>query len=236
VAGAFVVSAAAMFTTIIGIGHLSDVLPFIERVHGVQTTVVMITVFTLVLFALFTQRRESEAQLAKKGAGLLRLHDVSSRLWLKRYLGRAFDEILVGAIELLGADKGIIRILDPARRVLKIEAQRGFKQEFIDSFREVSAVIDSPCVRTLRSGERIVIADFEEDELFTAFRPRARSAGGRAIIPPPIRSRHLAPLATLTTHFDRVCQPAEQALRLLDRYVQQAAAILARHKAQDPLR
>src|SRR5262249_5945655 len=58
IAGAFVVSAAAMLTTIIGIGHLSDVLPLIERVHGVQTTVVMVTVFTLVLVALFPQRRE----------------------------------------------------------------------------------------------------------------------------------------------------------------------------------
>jgi len=236
VVGAFVVSAAAMFTTIIGIGHLSDVLPFLERVHGVQTTVVMITVFTLVLFALFAQRRESEAQLTKKSAGLLRLHDVSSRLWLKRDLGRAFDEILVGAIELLGADKGIIRILDPARRVLKIEAQRGFGQEFIDSFREVSAVIDSPCVRTLRSGERIVIADVEEDKLFTPLRPRARSAGVRAVLSAPIMSRERAPLGTLTTHFDRVCKPAEHDLRLLDLYVRQAADIIERHKAEDALR
>jgi hypothetical protein len=47
-----------------------------------------------------------------------------------------FSQVL---IELLAADMGIIRNLDPARGVLKIEAHRGFKQEFLASFREVSA-------------------------------------------------------------------------------------------------
>jgi len=68
IAGAFVVSFAAMLTTIVGIGHLSDVLPLIERVHGVQTTVVMITAFTLVLVALFTERRRSEVTLKQSKA------------------------------------------------------------------------------------------------------------------------------------------------------------------------
>jgi len=64
VTGAFVVSVAAMATTIFGIGHLSDVgLSTIERVHGVQTTVMSVTVFTLVLVALFAERRRSEETL-----------------------------------------------------------------------------------------------------------------------------------------------------------------------------
>jgi PAS domain S-box-containing protein len=64
IAGAFLVSVAAMTTTLFGIGHLSDVgLAIIERVHGVQTTVMMVTVFTLVLVALFAERRRSEQTL-----------------------------------------------------------------------------------------------------------------------------------------------------------------------------
>ena len=42
--------------------------------------------------------------MAKKSAALARLHEISSRLWLTRDLRQAFDEILAGAIELLGAD------------------------------------------------------------------------------------------------------------------------------------
>jgi hypothetical protein len=55
-------------TTLIGIGHLSDVgLSIIERVHGVQTTVMLVTVFTLVLVALFAERRQSEETLSGGG-------------------------------------------------------------------------------------------------------------------------------------------------------------------------
>jgi PAS domain S-box-containing protein len=237
IAGAMIESMAAVWALTFGIGHLGDAnVPITERVSGAQAVILMVTLYTLVLAALFAQRRESEAQLAKKSAALARLQDISSRLWLKHDLSQALDEILVGAIELLGADMGIIRILDPTRGVLKIEAHRGFKQEFIEALREVSAVIDSPCARTLRSGERIVIANVEEDELFTPLRPRARSAGVRAVQSTPVMGRERAPLGTLTTHFRSVHKPGVQDLQLLDLYVQQAADIIERHKAEDALR
>src|SRR5262249_1179827 len=244
IAGAFVASFLVIWAITFGIGRFGDgSVPIVDRVKVPQLAVTMVPIYTPVLTALFAQRkkaeeglRESEGRLAKERAMLARLHDVSSRLWLKRDLRQALDEILAGAIELLGADKGIIRILDPIRGVLKIEAHQGFKQEFIASFREVSAVIDSPCGRTLRSGEPIVIANVEEDKLFTPFRPRARSAGVRAVLSTPIMSRDRAPLGTLTTHFHPVYKPAEHDLRLLDLYVRQAADIIERHKAEDALR
>ena len=52
---------------------------------------VTVTVYSLVLIALFAQRkdaeedlRESKGLLAKERAMLARLHDVSSQLWLTR--------------------------------------------------------------------------------------------------------------------------------------------------------
>jgi PAS domain S-box-containing protein len=64
IAGAFLVCAAIMTMMIFGIGHMSDVdLPLIERVHGAQTNVMMVTVFTLVLVALFAERRRTEETL-----------------------------------------------------------------------------------------------------------------------------------------------------------------------------
>ncbi|HET6463011.1 MAG TPA: PAS domain-containing protein, partial [Candidatus Krumholzibacteria bacterium] len=237
IAAAFVASTEIILATTFGIGRFGDAaVPVAHRVAGAQLAMMTVTLFTLVLAVLFAQRKDAEGRLARERAILARLHDVGTRLWLKRDLPKALDEILTGAIELLGADKGIIRILDLTRGVLKIEAHRGFKQEFIGSFREVSAEIDSPCGRTLRSGERIVITDVEEDELFTPFRPRARSAGVRAVLSTPIMSRDRAPLGTLTTHFHSVYKPAEHDLRLLDLYVRQAAEIIERHKAEDALR
>jgi hypothetical protein len=61
------VSLTVIYATIFGIGHFGDAaVPLAERVRGAQVVMVMVTFFTLVLVALFAQRRENEAQLAKK--------------------------------------------------------------------------------------------------------------------------------------------------------------------------
>ena len=243
-AGAFIASVSVILATTFGVGRFGDAaLPLLERVQGAQMAIVTVTVYTLVLIALFAQRketedglRESKELLAKERVMLARLHDVSSQLWLKRDLRQALDEILTGAIELLGANMGIIRILDPTRGVLKIEAYRGFKQEFIASFCEVPAGGDTPIGRALRAGQLMVSADVEADERFAPFRPLARSAGYRAVQLIPIMSRKGALLGTLATHFHAGRMAAEQDLRLLDLYVRQAADIIERHKAEDALR
>src|SRR5262249_33694616 len=147
IAGAFVASITVICATTFGMGRFGDAsVSITERVKGAQVAITMVTLYTLVLAALFAQRkeaeeglRESKALLAKERAMLARLHEVGSRLWLKRDLRQALDEILAGAIELLGADMGTIRILDSTRGTLQIGAQRGFKEDFLDFFGEVSA-------------------------------------------------------------------------------------------------
>jgi PAS domain S-box-containing protein len=151
-------------------------------------------------------------------------------------LAQAWRKILAGAIELLGADMGAIRIFDATQGVLKIGAYRGFDQEFLDFFREVSAADDSACGRVLRSGKRMVIEDVEADTLYAPFHPIARAAGYRAVQSTPIISREGALLGTLATHFRSVHKPAEHDLHLLDLYVRQAAEIIERHDAEDALR
>jgi PAS domain S-box-containing protein len=244
IAGAFLVSVAIICATTFGIGRFGDAaVPIMQRVTGAQLAMMTITLFTLVLAVLFAQRkkaeealRQSEGQLAKERTMLARLHEVGSRLWLKRDLRQALDEILAGAIELLNADMGTIRILDTTRGKLKIEAQRGFTQEFLDYFGEISADGDSPCCRALRSAERIVIEDIEVDERFTPYRAIARAAGYRAVQSTPIMSREGVLLGTLATHFRTGQEPSDQDLRLLDLYVRQAADIIEHHKAVDALR
>jgi PAS domain S-box-containing protein len=195
-----------------------------------------VTLFTLVLSVLFAQRREAEERLAKERAMLARLHEVGARLWLKRDLRQALDEILAGAIELLGADMGAIRIWDSARSMIRIEAHRGFTCEYLDLFRKITAETNSLCGQALRSGERMVIEDVEEDTRFAPFRPLARAAGYRALQSTPILSREGEPLGVLGTHFRSVHRPADQDLHLLDLYVRLAAEIIERHKAEDALR
>lgn len=243
-AGAFIASAAVMVATTFGVGRFGDAaVPIMERVKGAQAAMITVTLYTLVLVALFAQRkkteevlRERENQLAKKSAALARLHQVGTRLWYTRDLRQALDDILTGAIELLGADMGTIRILDAQRDVLKVEAHRGFNQKALDFVDGVPAAGDSLCARALRAGERMVIEDIETDDLFAPFRALARAAGYRAMQSTPIMSREGIPLGMLATHFRSVRTPDKQDLHLLDLYVRQAAEIIERYKAENLLR
>src|SRR5262249_26574174 len=131
---------------------------------------------------------------------------------------------------------GAIRIWNSARGTLRIEAHRGFTCEYLDLFRQIPVESTPPCEGVLRSGERMVIEDVEEDTRFAPFRPLARAAGYRALQSTPILSREGAPLGVLGTHFRSVHKPSDQDLRLLDLYVRQAADIIERHKAEDALR
>src|SRR5262245_12449285 len=237
IAGAFMASTGIIFATIFGIGRFGDAaVPITQRVAGAQLAMMMVTLFTLVLTVLFAQRKKAEASLAKERTMLARLHEVSSRLWLKRDLHQALDEILAGAIELMGADMGAIRIWDSARGSLRIEAHRGFTCEYLDLFRHLPVESTPPCQNVLRSGERLVIEDVEEDTRFAPFRPLARAAGYRALQSTRILSRKGAPLGVLGTHFRSVHKPSDQDLRLLDLYVRQAADIIEHHRAEDALR
>ena len=64
IAGAFIASSAVICATTFGIGRFGDAgVPIIERVRGAQLAVTTITTFTLVLIALFAERRRHEAAL-----------------------------------------------------------------------------------------------------------------------------------------------------------------------------
>src|SRR5262249_52487936 len=146
ITGAFIESVTVIYATTFGIGHFGDPdVPVMERVTGAQVVITAVTLFNPLFAAVFTPRPHSETAMAKKSAALARLHEISSRLWLTRDLRQALDEILAGAIELLGADMGAIRIWDSMQGRLKIEAHRGFKRACLELFRQISAVHNSTC-------------------------------------------------------------------------------------------
>jgi signal transduction histidine kinase len=75
-AGAFVVSATIVWTTILGIGHFGDTsLPIIDRVLGAQVGILVVALSAYVLAALFAERRESATHLAHANTMLERERD-----------------------------------------------------------------------------------------------------------------------------------------------------------------
>jgi signal transduction histidine kinase len=75
-AGAFMVSLAVVWTTIFGIGHFGDTgLPIDARILQAQAVILVVTLGAFVLAALFAERRESEARLARSNVLLQRERD-----------------------------------------------------------------------------------------------------------------------------------------------------------------
>jgi PAS domain S-box-containing protein len=179
--------------------------------------------------------RESEEQLAAEADALADLNEWSGRLWRSRTLNEGLDEILAGVIQLMGADKGKIQLIEPHRPVLKVITQRGFQQDFLDFFHEVSITDNSGCGRALRSGERIVIEDIEEDSLYAPLREIARAAGYRAVVSTPLVDIDGTPLGVVSTHFGSVHRPTEQDLRRLDLYLRQASDFIRRRRTEERL-
>ena len=179
---------------------------------------------------------EREKQLSEEVQALANLNEYSLRLWRVKTVPEGLDEMLRAVMQLLGADKGNVQILDHERSVLTVAAQRGFEQEFLDNFREVSAIDDSACGRALRGYEQVVIEDTEKDAGFAPHRQIARAAGFRAVVSTPLICRDGKALGVLSTHFRSVHRPTNQELRSLELYVRRAADFIERCRWEESLR
>jgi signal transduction histidine kinase len=181
-----------------------------------------------------TALRESQERLAAEAGALESLNAVSSRLWHKPELAAGLDEAVVACIGLLKADFGNIQLYDPARGVLTIAAHRGFNQDFLDFFREVSARDDAACGRSLRHSQRTIIEDVDADPEYAPMRDIARSAGYRAAQSTPLISNG-QPLGMITTHWRQPYRPTEDDLRRLDLYVWHIIGFIQRFQAEQAL-
>jgi PAS domain S-box-containing protein len=178
---------------------------------------------------------ESERRLAAEADALAKLNELSTRLWRSRSLNEGLDEMLAAVIDLLGAEKGNIQLLDSEGSKLSTVVQRGFEPDFLEYFREVSTADDSAYSRALRSGQRILIEDVETDDSYAPFRTLARAAGYRSVVAAPLMSADGAPLGLVSSHFRLIHRPSEQELRRLDLYLRHASDFIQRRKLEQVL-
>jgi PAS domain S-box-containing protein len=98
IAGAFVASAAVIFATIFGVGRFGDAaFPILERVKGAQVATTMVTLYTLVLTALFAQRQTAEKGLRHREAELAEAQRVAR---IGNWHWDSQSNVLVGSDEL----------------------------------------------------------------------------------------------------------------------------------------
>jgi len=179
---------------------------------------------------------ETEARPGAETSALEKLDHVCAQLWKARSLQEGLDAMLAATIELLGANAGNVQLVDSEHKVLVIASHRGFEQDFVDFFREVSYEAATSCARALRSKNPIVIEDLELDAAFEPYRAMIRGGRLRAVMSTPLVGREGTVLGMLSAYFRMPHRPADSDVHLLKLFVRQAADFIERFRSEEALR
>jgi PAS domain S-box-containing protein len=182
-----------------------------------------------------TERKQADALIAADLRDMMLLNQLSNRLVRE---GGDFDRnlntVVDTAIAVTGADKGNLQLLDPTTRVLTIAAQRGFEDPFLNFFASVRDDA-SACAAAMRSGERVIVEDVRESEIFAgqASKDVLIDAGVCAVTSTPLMASTGTLLGMISTHFAEPHRPNERELHLIDLLARQTADYLERKRADE---
>jgi hypothetical protein len=183
--------------------------------------------------------REESARLAEQFAAWMRsdLDEPHAALrlytWTKELreiadlpllLARALD----GALELAGADRGNVQVVDQETGSLRIAAHRGFGAEFLDYF-AVVADNRSACGRAAAERAQVVIADVKVDDRFAPHRDIAAASAFRAVQSTPLIGPRGRLLGMVSTHYPRPGSLPTRDLELMKRYGHLVGQIMTKH-------
>ena len=183
-----------------------------------------------------TERKRVEAELSAQLEDMRGLRDLSTRLIQASDLQKMLGEVLSATIALQRSDFGVIQLCDPATGSLKIVAQQGFSECFLQHFASVVKDESSASGGALLSGERVIIEDVEKDAGYLPHRAIAAHEGYRAVQSTPIRGRDGVALGTLSTHFRRPHRPSERELQLTDLCLSLVSELIARVQDEEAVR
>lgn len=183
-----------------------------------------------------TARKQAEIRLARDFRAVTKLQEVGSLFVREGDLQAVLERIVEAAIDISKADFGNIQLFDPDSG-LRIAANRGFPQWYVDYWNEVTANHGS-CGTALAAGKRVIVGDVEKSPIFagTEGLEFQRRAGVRAVQSTPIMSRAGKPLGMFSTHFKKPHEPTGHTLKLLDLLAGLAGDIIERAQIQHDLR
>jgi hypothetical protein len=88
---------------------------------------------------------------------------------------------LFKSLEITDTSLGNVQLMDWRLGYLTIEAQCGFKDDFLEFFSQVRPKTGSACGRAIRERNSIIIKDVNVDQEFTPYREIAARACFRAV-------------------------------------------------------
>src|SRR5215469_11412608 len=136
------------------------------------------------------------------------------------------ERALKVVLSLARAERGNVQLADPGTGDLRIVSQCGFDAEFLDHF----AVVDddgSACGRAAMHCKQLVIADVCTDAGFEPHRRIAAASGFRAVQSTPLLDKAGHLVGVVSTHYPRPFAPQARDMRLIKRYADLVARILA---------
>jgi two-component system CheB/CheR fusion protein len=178
---------------------------------------------------LIDELRLAQDRMSADLEAMTRLHRLGSLFVREGNLEPVLVEIVDAAIAISGADFGNIQLLDAESSDLRIVAQRGFPDWWLEFWNSVSRG-QGVCGTALQRGERVIVEDVEHSPIFagTPALEIQRKAGVRAVQSTPLLSRSGKPLGMFSTHWRKPGRPDERSLRLLDLLGRHAADITER--------
>lgn len=146
--------------------------------------------------------------------------DLAARTQLLQPLtdaGAVIDEGLEDALAVLRADRGNVQLVEPISGSLRIAAQAGFSDEFLEYFAVVNDNDGSACAIAARQHAQTVIADVNADPRYASHREIAAASGYRAVQSTPLVDVRGHLLGMLSTHYPCPYRPPDEALEVMQR-------------------
>jgi GAF domain-containing protein len=131
--------------------------------------------------------------------------------------GTVIDEGLEDALSVLRADRGNVQLVDPISGALRIAAQAGFSDEFLEYFAVVKDDDGSACAIAAQQHAQTVIADVNADPRYAPHRDIAAVSGYRAVQSTPLVDARGHLLGMLSTHYPYPYRPPDEALEVMKR-------------------
>jgi two-component system, chemotaxis family, CheB/CheR fusion protein len=190
----------------------------------------------VVTFTDITELKRVEDSLAAELDAMGRLQRLSIKIVESTELEPPLNAVLHATMELIGADSGNIQLYDSDTRRLRIAAQRGFDQPFLDHFAEVDASHASSCGKALATRRQVLIEDVELEPSDWPSVEWAAAAGYRAVQSTPLVAGDNRIVGMLSTHFREPRHFSTHDLRLIDICARQAADSINAFQLQESLR
>lgn len=180
--------------------------------------------------------REKEDQLASQVTDMKRLHELSMRLQNQDDIKSTVHEVMTASAELMNADKASVQLYDEENDVIRLVSSLGFDPEFEEQFVVIDGDGITICAAALKTHEQILVENFDNTDEFTEFGQISSSYGVSAVLSTPLFDSDNQFLGVFSMYWENPHCPAEEKLRLLDLYTQQAARQIEKRKAEQVVR